>query len=73
MKQPKHELRDPVVRHVLEGRAPKEFAATYNVSPIWICRTLWNAGLKRQYVTQNEWREIRRQRSLKKQRLLSET
>jgi len=62
MSRPRHSLRDPAVTHVLNGGAPKTFAADNGVSIVWVCRTLWNAGIKRQFLTDDEWQLIRQRR-----------
>lgn len=60
----RHELRDPAVNHILSGGAPKEFAVNNGVSATWVFRTLCNAGLRKYFLTPDEWQEIRKRRAL---------
>ena len=64
MSRPRHELRDPAVRHVLSGEPPKSFAALNGISYPWVLKTLCNAGLKRHFLTEDEHRHILERRKM---------
>lgn len=63
MSRPANPLRPQAVSHVLSGGAPKSFAITHGISATALYRMLCRAGLRRQFLTDDEWQLIRQRRS----------
>lgn len=50
--------------HILKGGTPKEFAYAWNVTVAAIGQALNNSRIKKYWLTENEWDEIRKKRKL---------
>jgi hypothetical protein len=62
MSRPRSPERDWIVRNLLAGLTTKEVAFNLGRTVGGISKIAWNAGVKKQYVTDAEYRQLLNQR-----------
>ena len=62
MSRPRSPERDLIVRNLLAGLSTKEIAYNLQRTVGGISKIAWNAGVKKQYVTETEFRQLLNQR-----------
>lgn len=58
-----HPLRHALREFVLAGGTPKEFAATHGHQIMWACRLLAGTGVRKYYLTPEEFEFIKARRA----------
>ena len=62
MSRPRTSEREQIVRNLLLGWSTKEIAYALGMTSGGISKIAWNAGIKKQYVTDLEFRQLLNQR-----------
>ena len=62
MSRPRSPDRDLIVRNLLAGLTTKEIAFDLQRTVGGISKIAWNAGVRKQYVTETEFRQLLNQR-----------
>ena len=62
MSRPRSPERDWIVRNLLAGLTTKEVAYNLGRTVGGVSKIAWNAGVKKQYVTDQEYRQLLNQR-----------
>ena len=62
MSRPRSPNRDLIVRNLLAGLTTKEIAFDLQRTVGGISKIAWNAGVRKQYVTETEFRQLLNQR-----------
>ena len=62
MSRPRSPDRDLIVRNLLAGLSTKEIAFDLQRTVGGISKIAWNAGVRKQYVTETEFRQLLNQR-----------
>lgn len=62
MSRPRTVETEQILRDLLSGLTPKEIAFSLGRAPCTVSKTAWNHGIRKQYVTESEFRQILSQR-----------
>jgi hypothetical protein len=62
MSRPRSPERDLIVRNLLAGMTTKEIAYEFGRTAGGVSKIAWNAGVRKRYVTDNEFSQLLNQR-----------